>query len=78
MLNIKKPYRSLIFCLVSFALISCSNSQGDSFGYASSPPTQRDMYSNEAGPLQQPGGVAAEIESEQGNPMDNSDFTVRY
>ncbi|WP_234385007.1 hypothetical protein [Allofrancisella guangzhouensis] len=47
-------------------------------GYVSPPPTQRDMYSNEAGPLQQPGGVAAEIESEQGNPSDDSDLTIRY
>ncbi|MBK2027061.1 hypothetical protein IB642_05895 [Allofrancisella guangzhouensis] len=78
MLAIKKSKKSIIFCLFTFILISCSNSQGDSLGYVSPPPTQRDMYSNEAGPLQQPGGVAAEIESEQGNPSDDSDLTIRY
>lgn len=58
-------------------LISCTTSQGDSFGYTTPPPTEQDMYSNEAGPLQQPGGVVAAIESEDGNPSDNSDLTIR-
>jgi len=59
------------------ALISCTNSQGDSFGYATPPPTERSGNSNEAGALQQPGGIAAEIEAEQGNPSDESAFTIR-
>jgi len=58
-------------------LTSCTNSQGDSFGYTTPPPTQQDMDSNEAGMLQQPGGVVAGIESEDGNLNDDSDLTIR-
>ena len=58
-------------------LISCTTSQEDSFGYTTPPPSQQDMASNEAGPLQQPGGVIAGIEREDGNPNYNSDFTIR-
>jgi hypothetical protein len=68
----------LITIVIAFTgLISCTNSQGDSFGYTAPPPTQQDMDSNEAGPLQQPGGVVAGIENEDGNTNDNSDITIR-
>ena len=58
-------------------LISCTSYQGDSFGYTTPPPTEQNMDSNEAGTLQQPGGVVAGIDSEDGNPNDNSDLTIR-
>ncbi|MFT4694025.1 MAG: hypothetical protein ACI8TE_000924 [Francisella sp.] len=72
--------KKTILIIAAFAfttLASCTTSQGDSFGYTTPPPTQQDMDSNEAGALQQPGGVVAGIESEDGNPNDNSDFTIR-
>ena len=68
----------LITAAFAFTILaSCTNSQGDSFGYTATPPTQQDINSNEAGALKQHGGVAAEIEGEDGNPTDNSDFTLR-
>lgn len=67
----------VILAIIATVLISCSNSQGDSFGYVAPPPTQIEQFSNEAGPLQQPGGVSAEIEAEQGNPTDDGAFTIR-
>lgn len=66
----------VLLAISATALISCTGSQ-DSFGYVSPPPTQQDMYSNESGDLQQGGGVVAEIRSEQGNPADNSVFTLK-
>lgn len=67
----------VIITVIFAALVSCSNSQDDSFGYTSPPPTQQDMYSNEAGDLQQAGGVAAGIESEEGNSDDSSELTIK-
>lgn len=72
-----KKLTLLTLAIFGTALISCTNSQGDSFGYVTPPPTERNYSSNEAGALQQPGGVAAEIEAEQGNPSDNSFISVR-
>ena len=66
----------ITIAIVFTGLISCTTSQGDSFGYTTPPPTQQDMDLNEAGALQQPGGVIAGIESEDGNPNDNSDLTI--
>lgn len=60
----------------SFLEYKCSDSRGDTIGY-SEPTNHKDMYSNEAGWLTQPGGVAAQIEAEQGNNSDNSFFTIR-
>ena len=75
---VKFMKKLLITTFVCVSLISCSNSEGDSFGYTSPPPTtQQDTNSNEDGPLQQPGGVIAGIESEDGNPDYNSDMTIR-
>ncbi|AIT09347.1 hypothetical protein LO80_04765 [Candidatus Francisella endociliophora] len=72
-----KKLALLILAVFITALISCTNSQGDSFGYVAPPPSEQDLDSNEAGPLQQPGGVAAEIEAEQGNPSHDDAFTIR-
>ena len=67
----------LTIAIAFTGLISCSTSQGDSFGYTTPPPTEQDMDSNEAGDLEQPGGVIAGIESEDGNLSDGSDLTIR-
>ena len=62
----------LIAIAIAFTgLISCTTSQGDSFGYTTPPPSQQDMDSNEAG------GIIAGIVSEDGNPNNNSDLTIR-
>ena len=72
-----KKLTLITIAIIFTGLVSCTNSQGDSFGYTTPPPTEQDMDSEEAGPLQQPGGVIAAIESEDGNPNDNSDLTIR-
>ena len=66
----------LALATVSAVLISCTNSQEDSFGYVSPPPTQQAGHSNEAGFFQQPGGVSAEIEAEQ-DPRNDSLISIR-
>ncbi len=63
--------------IILTGLISCTNSQGDSFGYTTPHPIDHDMYSEEAGNLQEPGGVVTAIESENGDSDDNSDLTIR-
>ncbi|WP_244614620.1 hypothetical protein [Pseudofrancisella aestuarii] len=60
----------------SFLEYKCSDTRGDTIGYRE-PTEHKDMHSNEPGWLTQPGGVAAQIEAEQGNPSDNSFFTIR-
>ena len=54
---------------ILFSLASCTTN-GDSIGYTAEP-TNRDMYSNEAGNLNQPGGVIASVDSEQASPNDS-------
>ena len=74
-----KKIIGLMSALVVFAIVSCTKQNGDSFGYQEPPVSAQDedIGSIEPGPLQQPGGVAAEIYQAQGNPTDGSDFTVR-
>ncbi|AXA33212.1 hypothetical protein [Francisella adeliensis] len=72
-----KKIIGLIFLMVVFAIVSCTTESGDSFGYQTPPSSVKNMDSTEPGPLQQPGGVAAEIENNQGNPTNGSEFTVR-
>ena len=64
----------LLTAIITLMLLSCASDSDGDFGYTTPPPTDRDMYSNNPGILQQPGGVAAQIESEQAG---NSSF-VRY
>lgn len=72
-----KKITLLTLAVIATALISCTNPQGDSFGYIAPPPTEQDLDSNEPGALQQPGGVAAEIEAEQGSENHDGAFTIR-
>ncbi|MEY8701463.1 hypothetical protein AB4F11_00065 [Francisella philomiragia] len=66
----------LVLAFVATALISCTNSDGDSFGYVVPPPTDQTLDSNEPGHLNQPGGVITGIRSEQGS-QDDSFITIK-
>lgn len=67
----------LVLALVATALISCSNSNGDSFGYVAPSPTDQNLDSNEPGYMQQPGGVSAGIISEQGHASHDAFVTIK-
>ncbi|MEY8766597.1 MULTISPECIES: hypothetical protein [Francisella] len=67
----------LILAFVATALISCTNSTGDSFGYVAPPPTEQNLDSNEPGYMQQPGGVSAGIIGEQGHASHDAFVTIK-
>ena len=56
-----KKMTLLILAFVTTAIISCTNSTGDSFGYVVPPPTEQNLDSDEPEYMQQPGGVSADI-----------------
>jgi hypothetical protein len=66
---IKRSFKIYSSAILLLSLAACSTN-GDSFGYTA-PPTNNDMYSNEAGNLTQPGGVIAEVDAEQASPNDS-------
>lgn len=72
-----KKIFGLMTVVCFFVLMSCTNSDGDSVGYKTPPPSVKDMEVTEPGTFQQPGGVVAEIEDNQGNPTNDSEFTIR-
>ena len=66
---IKKSSKIYLSTILLLSLTACSTN-GDSFGYTA-PPTNNDMYSNEAGNLTQPGGVIAAVDAEDASPNDS-------